>query len=52
MAGQVVEVTLDHPPTGFGVSHTVPHPARRRIARARTWIDYRVETLPALASDG
>lgn len=52
MAGQVAEVTLDHPPTGFGVSHTVPHPARRPIARTRAWIDYRVETLPALGENG
>jgi len=50
-SGALVEVTLDAPPMSLGAVYAITHPTRRPAAKARAWIDFLVERLPALAAD-
>jgi DNA-binding transcriptional LysR family regulator len=50
-SGALVEVKLDLSPMELGAVHALTHPNRRPAAKTRTWIDFLVARLPAMAAD-
>jgi DNA-binding transcriptional LysR family regulator len=49
-AGDLVELDLGTPLMSLGAIYAVTHPTRRPAAKTRAWIDFLVETMPAVAS--